>query len=111
MSTFAAAHALRAPLRKMQRGGGTGTDTRPNRGFNPAREAVRFAPTGDAHRRCFSDLASLPPKTIQQPRKVGTYDIAWLGYPAPLADRAEGRGAFVGSHVGDRTSAVVELDA
>lgn len=84
---------------------GTGTDTRPNRIFNPVRQAMRFDPAGDYVRRYVPELASLPPKTIHQPWTLGVHALARLGYPAPLVDHAEARAAFVGSRVGGRTSA------
>lgn len=76
---------------------GTGTDTRPNRVFNPVRQAMRFDPVGDYVRRYVPELASLPPKTIHQPWTLGAEALAGLGYPAPLVDHAEARAAFVAS--------------
>ncbi len=90
---------------------GTGTDTRPNRVFNPVRQAMRFDPAGDYVRRYVPELASLPAKTIHQPWTLVAHAIARLGYPAPLVDHAEACAAFAGSRVGGRTSAVVEPDA
>ena len=90
---------------------GTGTDTRPNRIFNPVRQALRFDPAGDYVRRYVPELASLPPRTIHQPWTLGAHALARLGYPAPLVDHAQASVAFVGSRLGGRTSAVVEPDA
>lgn len=70
---------------------GTGTDTRPNRVFNPVRQAMRFDAAGDYVRRYVPELALLPPKTIHQPCTVGAHELARLGYPAPLVDHAEAR--------------------
>ena len=50
---------------------GTGTDTRPNRIFNPVRQALRFDPAGDYVRLYVPELASLPPKTIHEPWTLG----------------------------------------
>ena len=83
---------------------GTGTDTRPNRVFNPVRQAMRFDPVGDYVRRYVPELDSLPAKTIQQPWTLGAEALARLGYPAPLVDHAEASAAFLGSRAGSRTS-------
>ena len=90
---------------------GTGTDTRPNRVFNPVRQAMRFDPSGDYVRRYVPELGSLPPKTIHQPWTLGAEALARLGYPAPLVDHAEASAAFVGSRAGSRTSGMIDPDA
>jgi deoxyribodipyrimidine photo-lyase len=79
---------------------GTGTDTRPNRIFNPVRQAMRLDPTGDYIRRYVPELASLPAPAIHQPWTLGGQALARLGYPAPLVDHAEARAAFVSSRLG-----------
>jgi deoxyribodipyrimidine photo-lyase len=76
---------------------GTGTDTRPNRVFNPVSQAKRFDPDGAYVRRYVPELASLPANTIQEPWKLGVTALADLGYPAPLVDHAEASAAFVSS--------------
>ena len=59
---------------------GTGNDTRPNRGFNPLRQAHRFDPDGTYVRRWVPEVAGLPTTEVHQP---------WLaarpprGYPPP----------------------------
>ncbi|HXJ34490.1 MAG TPA: FAD-binding domain-containing protein, partial [Candidatus Eisenbacteria bacterium] len=90
---------------------GTGTDTRPNRVFNPVRQAMRFDPSGDYVRRYVPELGSLPPKTIHQPWTLGAEALARLGYPAPLVDHAEASAAFVGSRAGSRPSGMIDPDA
>ncbi|MEV0588611.1 deoxyribodipyrimidine photo-lyase [Nonomuraea sp. NPDC050310] len=61
---------------------GTGNDTRPNRTFNPLRQARRFDPDGEYVRRYVPELAGLPAPVIHEP---------WLSghpmgdYPVPLA--------------------------
>lgn len=46
---------------------GTGNDTRPNRSFNPLRQAARFDPAGDYVRRYVPELADLPAEDIHTP--------------------------------------------
>jgi deoxyribodipyrimidine photolyase len=46
---------------------GTGTDTRPNRTFNPTRQARVHDPDGDYVRRWVPELASLPAARIHDP--------------------------------------------
>ena len=84
---------------------GTGTDTRPNRVFNPVRQALRFDPAGDYIRRYIPELASLPAKTIHEPWKLGPEALARLGYPPPLVDHAEASASFVASRVRRTASA------
>lgn len=62
---------------------GTGNDTRPNRSFNPLRQARRFDPEGVYVRRYVSELAALPGARALTPwREERLPD----GYPAPIAD-------------------------
>ena len=82
---------------------GTGTDTRPNRVFNPVRQAQRFDPEGDFVRRYVPELASLPPKAIHQPWTLGAEALERLGYPAPLVDHAKASAAWLGSWADCRT--------
>jgi deoxyribodipyrimidine photo-lyase len=76
---------------------GTGTDTRPNRVFNPVRQAKRFDPAGDYVRRYVPELASLPAASIHEPWTLGAEQLGRLGYPEPLVDHAEASAAFVAS--------------
>lgn len=62
---------------------GTGNDTRPNRPFNPSRQARRFDPGGVYVRRYVSELADLPGVRAHTPwQEEGGVG----GYPAPIAD-------------------------
>lgn len=61
---------------------GTGNDTRPNRAFNPLRQAARFDPSGDYVRRYVPELAGLPASAIHEPWRLPTPPP---GYPSPLA--------------------------
>lgn len=65
---------------------GTGTDTRPNRVFNPLRQARRFDPDGTYVRRYVPELASLDAPEIHEPWRLGPLALAELGYPPPLVE-------------------------
>ncbi|MFI9592589.1 cryptochrome/photolyase family protein [Nonomuraea sp. NPDC052265] len=60
---------------------GTGNDTRPNRGFNPLRQAQRFDPAGDYVRRYVPELAAVPAADVHQPWRLSTPPS---GYPRPM---------------------------
>ncbi|NUO99705.1 MAG: deoxyribodipyrimidine photo-lyase [Nonomuraea sp.] len=60
---------------------GTGNDTRPNRGFNPLRQAQRYDPAGDYVRRYVPELAGVPATHIHQPWRLPTPPA---GYPRPM---------------------------
>jgi len=62
---------------------GTGTDTRPNRIFNPARQSRRFDPDGAYLRRFLPELAALPADQIHDPAPAVRNAC---GYPAPIVD-------------------------
>lgn len=59
---------------------GTGNDTRPNRTFNPLRQARRFDPAGRYVRAHVPELACVPDALVHEPWH-GTV----RGYPRPLA--------------------------
>ncbi len=62
---------------------GTGNDTRPNRPFNPLRQARRFDPEGDYVRRHVPELRGLPGRRALTPwRETEPPE----GYPPPIAD-------------------------
>ena len=60
---------------------GTGTDTRPNRTFNPTRQARVHDPDGDYVRRWLPELASLPAPRIHDPTPE---QRRALGYVDPI---------------------------
>ncbi|MDF5754441.1 deoxyribodipyrimidine photo-lyase [Spongiactinospora sp. TRM90649] len=60
---------------------GTGNDTRPNRGFNPLRQAKRYDPSGDYVRRYVPELAEAPGAKIHEPWRLQSPPS---GYPARL---------------------------
>ncbi|MEU5854501.1 deoxyribodipyrimidine photo-lyase [Nocardiopsis dassonvillei] len=62
---------------------GTGNDTRPNRAFNPLRQARRFDPEGVYVRRYLPELAELPGGRAHTPWRE---EHPPPGYPAPIAD-------------------------
>lgn len=66
---------------------GTGNDTRPDRGFNPLRQARRFDPDGVYVRRHIPELADLPGRRAHTPWKE---DPPPAGYPAPIAGHESG---------------------
>ena len=65
---------------------GTGTDSNPNRIFNPTRQSERFDPKGNYIRKWVPELKDLPPKEIHDP------DLATReknNYPKPIVDHSE----------------------
>jgi deoxyribodipyrimidine photo-lyase len=62
---------------------GTGNDTRPNRVFNPLRQAGRFDPDGDYVRRYVPELAEVPGAAIHQPWNLPPAVRRRLEYPDP----------------------------
>ena len=67
---------------------GTGTDTRPNRRFNPVRQGRLHDPDGDYVRRWIPELASLPAPQIHEPTPAQRRE---LGYVQPLEAAALAR--------------------
>ena len=65
---------------------GTGTDTKPNRVFNPVLQGRRFDPAGDYIRRYLPELAELDASAIHWPDVETRRRI---GYPFPIIDRRE----------------------
>ena len=65
---------------------GTGTDTRPNRVFNPVRQARRFDPNGEYVRRHVPELASMDGAAVHEPWRLGRAKPR--AYPDPIVDHA-----------------------
>jgi deoxyribodipyrimidine photo-lyase len=65
---------------------GTGNDTRPNRRFNPIRQAERFDPDGAYVRRWLPELAALPSNLVHQPWRASAKLRRTVDYPAPIVD-------------------------
>ena len=75
---------------------GTGTDTNPNRVFNPVLQGRRFDPAGNYIRRYLPELAKLDAREIHWP-DIGTR--RQIGYSAPISTIARrcgptGRGSY-----------------
>ncbi|MFY1697171.1 cryptochrome/photolyase family protein [Solwaraspora sp. WMMA2101] len=66
---------------------GTGNDTRPNRRFNPLRQAHRFDPAGDYVRRWVPELADVTGAAVHEPWRLPLAVRAGLDYPPPLSER------------------------
>jgi deoxyribodipyrimidine photo-lyase len=66
---------------------GTGADTRPNRVFNPTRQARRFDPDGAYVRRWVPELAGVEGSEVHEPWRLGLLRPA--GYPSPIVDHGE----------------------
>jgi deoxyribodipyrimidine photo-lyase len=66
---------------------GTGNDTRPNRRFNPIRQARRFDPTGDYVRRYVPELRAIAGREVHEPWKLDPDARSVIDYPDPIVDR------------------------
>lgn len=65
---------------------GTGNDTRPNRTFNPIRQAHRFDPDGAYVRRYVAELSGVSGAAVHEPWKLAEKTRSSLRYPAPIVD-------------------------
>jgi deoxyribodipyrimidine photo-lyase len=75
---------------------GTGTDSRPNRMFNPVIQGQRYDPDGAYVRRYVSELAHVTGKAVHEPRTDGGTLFDEPGaYPAPIVDHREARERFL----------------
>jgi deoxyribodipyrimidine photo-lyase len=70
---------------------GTGNDTRPNRTFNPIRQALRFDPDGTYVRRWVPELASVRGPRIHTPWALDPAERGRLEYCEPRVTPARGR--------------------
>jgi deoxyribodipyrimidine photo-lyase len=73
---------------------GTGNDTRPNRVFNPVRQALRFDPEGAYVRRWVPELVPVADMRIYTPWRLDPAERRRLDYPEPLVDHDEAAIAF-----------------
>ena len=73
---------------------GTGNDTRPNRIFNPVRQALRLDPEGAYVRRWVPELAVVSGARIHTPWRLGAAERARLDYCSPLVDHDAAATAF-----------------
>jgi deoxyribodipyrimidine photo-lyase len=77
---------------------GTGTDSRPNRMFNPVIQGERYDPSGAYVRRWVPELADVVGKVVHQPRTDGAAAASLFAegaYPAPMVDHREARERFL----------------
>jgi deoxyribodipyrimidine photo-lyase len=79
---------------------GTGADTRPNRVFNPTRQAMRFDPNGDYVRRYVPELAGIEGPAVHEPWKLGL--LRPTGYPEPVVDHVDAVERFRGARLSKR---------
>jgi deoxyribodipyrimidine photo-lyase len=68
---------------------GTGNDTRPNRIFNPIRQAHRFDPSGDYVRRYVAELKSVEGRAVHEPWKLDVSIRSGIDYAKPIVEHAE----------------------
>jgi deoxyribodipyrimidine photo-lyase len=73
---------------------GTGNDTRPNRVFNPIRQAHRFDPDGAYVRRYVPELASIAGGAVHEPWALGRAARRQLDYPERIVDHDEAAARF-----------------
>ncbi len=73
---------------------GTGADTRPNRVFNPIRQAKRFDPRGDYVRRYLPELAEIGDAAVHEPWRLERARRARIDYPHPIVDHTEAVARF-----------------
>jgi deoxyribodipyrimidine photo-lyase len=75
---------------------GTGTDSRPNRMFNPIIQGERYDPTGAYVRRWVPELAGVAGKSVHQPRSDGgAASLFSDAYPPPIVDHRDARERFL----------------
>jgi len=97
---------------------GTGTDSRPNRMFNPVIQGERYDPDGGYVRRWVPELAGVAGKAVHQPRPsdVGTtslFDVVAApetGYPRPLVDHRLARERFLTARGVEASDALTTLE-
>jgi deoxyribodipyrimidine photo-lyase len=73
---------------------GTGNDTRPNRVFNPLRQAHRFDPEGEYVRRRLPELEGIEGAAVHEPWRLPAAGRRGLEYPEPIVDHDEAAAAF-----------------
>ena len=73
---------------------GTGTDSRPNRLFNPVAQARRYDPDGTYVRRYVPELRDVDTATVHAPWEADGTLLA-VDYPPPIVDHGEARARFL----------------
>ena len=71
---------------------GTGADTRPNRMFNPTRQAQRYDPDGEYVRRWVPELGEVEGSAVHEPWKLGI--LSPPSYPPPIVEHDEAVARF-----------------
>ena len=80
---------------------GTGTDSRPNRMFNPVTQGRRHDPDGAYVRAYVPELADVDPAHVHAPWESSpTLLSSGGGYPPPIVDHREARARFLGARGG-----------
>jgi deoxyribodipyrimidine photo-lyase len=74
---------------------GTGTDSRPNRMFNPVTQSERYDPTGAYIRRYVPELEGVDDRLVHAPWRAEGQLFGDADYPAPIVDHAEARERFL----------------
>ncbi len=74
---------------------GTGNDTRPNRVFNPLRQAHRFDPEGEYVRRWLPELEAIEGAAVHEPWRLPAARRLQLDYPQPIVDHDDAAAAFL----------------
>jgi len=74
---------------------GTGNDTRPNRVFNPLRQARRFDPEGEYVRRYLPELEAIDGAAVHEPWRLPALRRRGLDYPEPIVDHDDAAAAFL----------------
>jgi deoxyribodipyrimidine photo-lyase len=74
---------------------GTGNDTRPNRVFNPIRQAHRFDPDGTYVRRYLPELEGVEGAAVHEPWRLDGARRRDLDYPEPIVDHEDAAAAFL----------------
>jgi deoxyribodipyrimidine photo-lyase len=74
---------------------GTGTDTRPNRMFNPVTQGQRYDPDGTYVRRYVPELAHVDRQDVHSPWQAEGTLLGADGYPPPIVDHREARERFL----------------
>lgn len=73
---------------------GTGTDSRPNRMFNPVTQSQRYDPDGIYIRRYVPELRDVPEEYLHEPWRGDRSVIGSTGYPPPIVVHEEARERF-----------------
>jgi deoxyribodipyrimidine photo-lyase len=74
---------------------GTGTDSRPNRIFNPVVQGQRYDPDGAYVRRWVPELAGVDLRHLHGPWEAAGSLFGATDYPAPIVDHREARERFL----------------